>query len=420
MPEIKINAQRLMDDLMALATFTEPNTPGWTRRFPSEAYLGARQWLRRKMETESLVTHLDEAANLIGRLAGRSARSPIFTGSHTDTVMGAGRFDGMLGVLGPLEAIRALREAGVHLHHPLCVVDYFAEEANDYAIACLGSLAIVGEFNREWLKRHVNGLTLERAIMEGGGLPQRLGPPLLKTGDVAAHLELHIEQGPVLDQHSVTLGAVDGIVGIRRARILLHGKENHAGTWPMNLRHDALAAAGQMITVLEAACRAEPKAVGTIGKLDVSPNQGNVIPGQVMLMAEVRHLDMAVIDRLWEAFITHARAACKERGVTLSILTETRMESVIAPKWLHALVLNVCQKLEPRTMVLSSGAGHDTSYMAQIAPAAMIFVPSIDGRSHSPEENTLPEHLARGVRALAEVIVELDNSLILQSSKKEN
>lgn len=409
MPEIKINTQRLMDDLLALATFTEPNTPGWTRRFPSEAYLGARQWLRRKMEAEGLVTHFDEAANLFGRLEGRELLPPILTGSHTDTVMGAGRLDGMLGVLGPLEVVRALREAGVHLHHPLCVVDYFAEEANDFAIACLGSLAIVGQFNREWLKRHVNGLPLERAIMEGGGLPERLGPPLMKPGEVAAHLELHIEQGPVLDQHSITLGAVNGIVGIRRARILLHGKENHAGTWPMHLRHDALAAAGQMLTALEAVCRAELGAVGTIGKLDVSPNQGNVIPGQVMLMAEVRHLDMTVIDQLWEAFITQACAACAERGVILSIITETRMDSVVAPEWLHQLVLNVCRKLEPRTMVLSSGAGHDTSYIAQIAPAAMIFVPSIDGRSHSPEENTLPEHLARGVQALAQVIVEVDS-----------
>lgn len=411
MPEIKINTQRLLDDLMALATFTEPNTPGWTRRFPSEAYLGARQWLRRKMEAEGLSTRLDEAANLIGRLEGREQLPPIYTGSHTDTVMGAGRFDGMLGVMGPLEAVRALREAGITLRHPLCVVDYFAEEANDYAIACLGSLAIVGQFNREWLKRHVHGLTLEHAIMEAGGLPEQLGPPLLKPGEVAAHLELHIEQGPILDQHAVTLGAVDGIFGIRRARIILRGKENHAGTWPMNMRHDALAAAGQMITALEALCRTEPKSVGTIGKLDVSPNQGNVIPGQVMLIAEIRHLDMPTLDRLWETFLAQAQAACHERGVTLDVLTETRMDSVVAPRWLHEIVLNVCRRIDPRTMVVSSGAGHDSSYMALIAPAAMLFVPSIDGRSHSPEENTLPEHLARGVQALAEVLVEVDKTL---------
>ncbi|MGQ0604279.1 MAG: M20 family metallo-hydrolase [Anaerolineales bacterium] len=411
MPEIKINTQRLMDDLMALATFTETDTPGWTRRFPSEAYLGARQWIRRKMEAEGLTTRLDEAANLIGRLAGREALPPIFTGSHTDTVMGAGRFDGMLGVMGPLEVVRALREAGIQLRHPLCVVDYFAEEANDFAIACLGSLAIVGQFNREWLVRHVNGLTLERAIMEGGGLPERLGPPLMKAGDVVAHLELHIEQGPVLDQHSVTLGAVDGIFGIRRARVILRGTENHAGTWPMDMRHDALAAAGQLIVALEAICRAEPKSVGTIGKLDASPNQGNVIPGQVMLMAEIRHLDMRLLDGLWEDFMACARTACAERGVKLDVITSTRMESVVAPQWLHEIVLGVCKQLEPRTMVMSSGAGHDTSYMALIAPAAMIFVPSIDGRSHAPEENTLPEHLARGVQALAMAIVEVDQQL---------
>lgn len=408
---ITINTQRLLDDLHTLATFTEPNTPGWTRRFPSEAYLGARQWLRRKMEAEGLLTHLDAAGNLFGRVEGRERLPLLLTGSHTDTVMGAGRFDGILGVLGGLEAVRCLREAGVTLRHPLAVVDYFAEEANDFAIACMGSLAIAGQFNREWLQRHVNGLTLQRAIMEGGGLPERLGPPLMQPGEIAAHLELHIEQGPVLDQHGVRLGAVDGIFGIRRARIVLRGKENHAGTWPMTMRHDALAAAGQMITTLEALCRAEPKSVGTIGKLDVSPNQGNVIPGQVMLMAELRHLDMDCLDRLWVAFVDQAQAACQARGVTLAVITETRMASVVAPAWLHALVLEVCRRLEPRAMVVSSGAGHDTSYMALLAPAAMIFVPSIDGRSHAPEENTLPEHLALGVQALAETLIEVDRKL---------
>jgi len=408
---IQVNASRLLDDLHTLATFTEPNTPGWTRRFPSEAYLGGRQWLRRKLEAEGLVTSLDAAGNLFGRREGREKLPPLLTGSHTDTVMGAGRYDGMLGVLGGLEAARCLREAGIALRHPLCVVDYFAEEANDYAIACMGSLALVGQFNREWLIRHVQGLTLERAIMEGGGLPERLGPPLMTSGDVAAHLELHIEQGPILDQHQVTLGAVDGIYGICRARIVLRGKENHAGTWPMDFRHDALAAAAQLIVAIESIARSEPRSVGTVGKLDVSPNQGNVIPGGVILMAEMRHLDMAILDRMWAAFMEKAQAACAERGVTMEVITSTRMDSVVAPDWLREIVLNVCRALDPQTMIVSSGAGHDTSYMSLIAPAAMIFVPSIDGRSHAPEENTLPEHLARGVQALAEVLVEIDQKL---------
>ncbi len=411
MSPIAINAQRLWNDLMTLAQFTEPNTPGWTRRFPSVAYQRGRQWLRTQLEAEGLTTWIDAAGNLFGRREGTENLPSIHVGSHTDTVMGGGRFDGALGVLGALEATRALREAALPLRHPLVVANYIAEEATDYAIACMGSLAMCTDhFKAAWLERTVGNLTLRQSIIDMGGQPNELGQPLVRPGEIAAALELHIEQGPILEARGVKLAAVSGVVGIHRALLELIGKANHAGTTPMDLRHDALAAAARIICAIEDSARAHPGTVGTVGKLDVQPNQGNVIAGKVAMMAEMRSLDMQEVDAMWAEFMTVAKRSCTERGVDLQIFNETRMDSVIPPLWLHKIVRNVCQRLDPNALVIPSGAGHDTSYLGLIAPAAMIFVPSVDGRSHAPEEYTPPEDLARGVRALAETIVEVDKS----------
>ncbi|MCX6048769.1 MAG: Zn-dependent hydrolase [Chloroflexi bacterium] len=411
MSPITINAQRLWDDLMTLARFTEPNTPGWTRRFPSTAYQQGRQWLQAQMEAEGLTTHIDAAGNLFGRREGRENLPPIHVGSHTDTVMGGGRFDGALGVLGAFEAVRTLREDNLSLRHPLVVADYISEEATDYAVACMGSLAMCTDhFRAEWLERTVGGVTLRQAIIDMGGQPDKLGQPLVRPGEIAASLELHIEQGPVLEARGVKLAAVSGIVGIHRALLELQGKANHAGATPMDLRHDALAAAARMISAIEEIARAHPGTVGTVGKLEVQPNQGNVIAGAVTMMAEMRSLNMQEVDGMWAEFMTIAQKVCAERGITVQIFNETRMDSVIPPQWLHELVGHVCQRLDPHAIITPSGAGHDTSYVGLIAPAAMIFVPSLDGRSHAPEEYTAPEDLARGVQALAETIVEVDKS----------
>ncbi|MCL4861177.1 MAG: Zn-dependent hydrolase [Caldilineaceae bacterium] len=411
MLEPTINAQRLLDDLEALAQFTEPDTPGWTRRFPSDAYRRARQWLRARMETAGLATQLDNAGNLFGRRDGAANMPPIHAGSHTDTVMGGGRYDGTLGVLGALEAARAIADAGIRLRHPLVVADHLSEEATDYAIACLGSLAMcTGHFRPEWLARQVNGVTLRQAMLDMGAHPEELGQPLVKPGEIAAFLELHIEQGPVLEARGATLAAVSGIVGIRRALVELAGKANHAGATPMDLRHDALAAAARIIVAVEEIARAHPGAVGAVGKLDLRPNQGNVIPAQVTLMAEMRSLDMAALDAMWADLLQLAQEASAARGVTLHFHNETRLDSVTPPRWLHELVLAVCRRHDPKALAIPSGAGHDASHLALVTPAAMIFVPSVGGRSHAPEEYTDPADLARGVHALADAIVAIDRA----------
>lgn len=400
--------ERLLDDLESLARIVEPDTPGWTRRFPSPAYLAGRDWVRERMRQAGLETRIDAGANLLGYLAGSAELPPIMLGSHSDTVYGGGRYDGPLGVLGGLEVVRCLQDAGVRLRHPLIVADYLAEEVNPFGVSCVGSRALAGNFRPEWRERSALGQTLGEAISAAGGQPDLLGAPLVRRGAILACLELHIEQGPVLEQRKIGLAAVSGIVGIRRATFELVGRPDHAGTTPMALRHDALAAAAVMVTTLEALCRAEPQAVGTIGRLEVTPNQGNVVPSQVVLAAEVRSLDSAIIERIWNELLAASEAACQERGVELRLVTRTDAVPARPADWLLELVLAACRSLEPATLLLPSGAGHDTAHLGQIAPAAMIFVPSIGGRSHCPEELTTPEQLALGVQALVAAVLKLD------------
>ncbi|MFN8498944.1 MAG: Zn-dependent hydrolase [Anaerolineae bacterium] len=402
------NLDRLMTDLLTLATFVEPGTPGTTRRFPSQAHVAGRRWLRQRMDEAGLQATIDAAGNLLGYRPGRADLPPIMIGSHSDTVYGGGRYDGALGVLGALEAARTLAEANVSLRHPLIVADYLAEEATDFGVSCIGSRAMSGGFDPAWLARTLNGQTLAEAIAAVGGKPDTIGEAERQPGEVAACLELHIEQGPVLETGGIGLGAVSGIVGILRAIFELRGRPDHAGTTPMSLRRDALAAAAEVIAAVERIAGAQPGAVGTVGRLAVSPNQSNVVPGVVELTAEMRHLDEATLDSIWEQFVAEAGAMCARRGVGLDISAVTRMHAAAPPPWLLELVLAACRALDPNAITLPSGAGHDSAHLAHIAPSAMIFVPSVGGRSHCPEEETHPEDLARGVAALMHAVVAVD------------
>jgi N-carbamoyl-L-amino-acid hydrolase len=210
MREPQPSLERISHDLDALARFVEPDTPGWTRRFPSQAYLRGRGWLRQRMEQAELRTWVDDAGNLFGRRDGAEDLPPILLGSHTDTVLGGGRYDGPLGVVGAIEAARALGEAGVTLRHPLLVADFLAEEANAFGVSCVGSRALAYGLEPAWLGRAAEGTTLAEAIRACGGHPEELAAPLARPGAFAACLELHIEQGPVLEAQGAALGAATG------------------------------------------------------------------------------------------------------------------------------------------------------------------------------------------------------------------
>jgi N-carbamoyl-L-amino-acid hydrolase len=410
--QLPIDAARLLDNLETLATFTEPGTEGWTRRAFSPAFGAGRAWLAERMREAGLTAVVDAAGNLVGRRAGEAARPVLMIGSHTDTVPGAGRFDGMLGVLAGVAIARALDEHGAQLRHPLEIVDFLAEEPTPFGVSCIGSMGMAGALDPALLdRRDEDGRTLADAIEAVGGRPDATATAARRPGEIAAYLELHIEQGRVLEQAGAPLGAVRGIVGIRRAALRLAGRPDHAGTTPMALRHDALAAAAETVLVVERAARAAGDAVATVGVLRVSPNQENVVPGAVSLSVEVRHLDWPTVERLWDEIEAAARAVCAPRGVMLTVADLADVAPMRTPDWLAQVIAEMCAEVAPGTPALPSGAGHDGSWIGRIAPAGMIFVRSKDGRSHCPEEYSSPEDITAGVTALALALLALDRRL---------
>ena len=285
------NVERLESDINTLASYTDPDQP-WTRRPFTKLFQEGRDWLSREMEAAGLTVELDASGNVVGRRPGTEDLPPILIGSHTDTVSGGGRFDGAIGVIAGLEIARCLKELDIQLRHPLEIVDFLGEEPTDFGVSTVGSRGMTNNLAPEMLaKTDETGQTLERSPDELGGRPADIPAEVRKPGDIAAYLEIHIEQGPVLEQKGIPLAAVTGIAGIRRFFVVVSGEINHAGTTPMALRKDGLVAAAQFVVDAEKIIRQEENAVGTVGYLSVSPNMANVVPGRVELIVEMRSID---------------------------------------------------------------------------------------------------------------------------------
>jgi N-carbamoyl-L-amino-acid hydrolase len=402
---------RIKRDIETLSTFVDKSKPGWTRRPFTVWYEQGRRWLQEQMESCGMKVRFDAASNLIGRIEGSDpALAPILIGSHTDTVTGGGRFDGIIGVLAGLEVVRRLRETGTVLRHPLEVVDFTAEEPSEFGISTIGSRGMVNNLSPDMLARtDANGLMLRDAITQAGGQPDRIAETARQPGDVALYLELHIEQGPVLEQTEHQLGVVTGIVGIHRDRVRVEGKTNHAGTTPMHMRSDALTGAAEMMLALEAICReAYPEAVvGTVGKCQVEPNAANVIPGAVSFEMEVRSLSGDLLEGIRARFREQAVRIAQERGLAVQFDSLSKSEAIYVPEEVQAVIEAAC-RATGKTMRLPSGAGHDGNQIARIAPIGMIFVPSRDGRSHCPEEWTDYAVVELGVQALMRSVLAFD------------
>jgi N-carbamoyl-L-amino-acid hydrolase len=404
------NTERLAGDILTMATFTDPEQR-YTRRPFTKLFQEGRCWLREEMEAAGLNVTLDAAGNLVGRREGREDLPPLMIGSHTDTVAGGGRFDGVIGVIGGLEVARCLDELGISLRHPLEVVDFLAEEPTDFGVSTVGSRGMVGALSPELLaKTNDRGRPLADALSELGGRPEEVPSEVRQRGDIAAYLEMHIEQGPVLDREGIPLAAVTGIAGIRRFTVTIDGEPNHAGTTPMELRRDALVAASRFIIESESIFRSEPNSVGTIGYLQISPNMANVVPGQAELIVEMRSIDPKIIDRIDYRLHQKAREIAEERAISIKMDPLTDASPVQADPRLIEITTNACRQTDPRALVLPSGAGHDATQIGTIAPIGMIFVPSRDGISHNPAEWTDSADIALGVQALARALILADQA----------
>lgn len=414
-PRLSIDADRLWRRIETLAAITDPERP-WSRVAFSELHKQGRAWLKREMEQAGLSVSVDAGANVIGRLPGlEDARAPIVTGSHTDTVPRGGRFDGIAGVLAALEAAQTLAESGCKLRHPLEVIDFLAEEPNQYGLSCIGSRAMAGVLTQAQLAYVApDGTTTGEGIAAMGGDPSKLTSPLRDRGDVAGFFELHIEQGAVLEDDGIDIGIVTDIVGITRYQIEVIGEAAHAGTTPMGRRKDALVAAAMMVQEAEARALAQDTngayLVATIGKVEVVPNGSNVVPGRVELAIEVRSNRNAEIERFFEGYLARAAEICTQRSLALEARRVSDGMAVACDHAVQAAFTVAADRVGASHMRMSSGAGHDAAYLARLGPSGMIFIPCFRGRSHCPEEWTDKEALAKGAQVLLDAICIYDSS----------
>jgi N-carbamoyl-L-amino-acid hydrolase len=413
-----IDASRLWGDIMALADITDPDRP-YTRRSFTPLFLQGRAWLKQRFVQAGLDVRMDSAGNLIGRRNGLDPRCGVIAvGSHSDTVPSGGRFDGVAGLAAALEIARALHDADVQLRHSLEVIDFLAEEPSEFGLSCVGSRGISGALTSAMLDLiGPGGERMSDALRRVGGDPDRLDAA--KRSDIRAFLELHIEQGVVLERQSIDVGIVTSIVGIRRIEIVFDGAADHAGTTPLALRKDALlAAAGTVVSVRRAAEQLSGSNgqyfVATVGILDVEPSASNIVPGRCRLMIDARSTDAALTARFVEVIERESAAHAVRANVTrspLRILSDT--PPVVCDPRLLDILRKSARALGFNQIDLASGAGHDAAFMSRICSSAMVFVPCRSGKSHAPEEWANRDQIAAGAAAMLDAVRAIDRAFAL-------
>ena len=414
-PPTRVDAAALQQRIEALSRFGRPSSgnfaDGVSRVAYSDADVDGRRYVTDLMRAAGLEPRVDAAGNIFGRRAGTEATlSPILFGSHIDSVPNGGNFDGDLGSLAALGVLEALAAAGLRTRHPLEMVVWANEEGVAFNLVLAGSRVVAGDakldLNQVW-----NGVTRADAISRIGGDPSRILEAIRPKGAHHCYLELHIEQGAMLERENVAIGVVEGIVAIDRYDVVVSGVANHAGSTAMADRQDALLAASHLTIAVHDVVSAEPgRQVGTVGKLDVTPNVPNVIPGVVRLSVELRDLSTEKLKRMAEKI--------RRRASEIGKLTRTSIEFTLSNSTMPAsaaveaqqAIERVAGRLGVTHRRLPSGAVHDAQMMARLSPMGMIFVPSIGGISHSPRELTRWDQCAQGADVLLGTVLEMDRA----------
>ena len=399
---LPIDAARLQARIDQLGRVGLHPEGGLFRGLYDDGWVEAIELVRSWLEEAGLETRSDAVGNLFGRLAGSEDRDVVMTGSHVDTVKQGGKYDGALGIHVAIAAVAALKVVGGVPRRPIEVLVTCEEEGSRFRSNFWGARAIVGRIGADEPERirDEDGVTLAAAMRARGFDPARIGEA--ERRDVAAFLECHIEQGAILESEGYPLGVVSTITGQRLYRVRVGGRQDHAGTTPMDLRRDAVAGAAAMIERIAAAAAAMGRpAVATVGWITAGPGAFNIVPGVCEFTIDARHPDPGprceLLARI-EAILEEVRA---ERGLGLEIETAMDHEPVPMAPTIRRLLEETIERMGLRYLVMPSGAGHDSEVIAQSFPTAMLFVPSRDGRSHTPDEYTPIEQIVPGVRALA-------------------
>jgi hydantoinase/carbamoylase family amidase len=409
---IQAVATGLHDAIAELAGFNDdPAAGGITREVYTPTYAAALERVMSWMRETGLAVRLDAVGNLFGRWEGSEPGAPlVLTGSHVDTTLNAGRYDGVLGVLGAIEAVRSLRAAGTAPRHSIEVVAWAGEEPR-FGTGCVGSRAAAGELQRADLDRLCDraGVSMAGALRTAGFDPDRLADARIDPATIQALVELHIEQGAVLESAGEAIGVVTAIAAPHDFRLTLRGAATHAGATPMGLRRDALAGAAEVMLVLERLAQESPSGttVGTVGVLRASPGAINVVPGEVELDVDVRDCDLAARELVVASIRAAAGEIAERRGLELEVTPIVEDVPVACDPRVVDAAEATCRELGLAYRRMASGAYHDAMIMGRQVPIGMVFVPSAGGISHHPDEYTAPEELERGVQVLAGTLARL-------------
>ena len=408
---VAADPERMESRIEALGRFGTNPEGGVSRVAYSDADLAGREYVRELMEEAGLEVRIDAAGNLIGRREGTESGLPtIMFGSHTDSVPGGGNYDGDVGVIGAIEVAQLIHERGIATRHPLEVVVFTDEEGG-----LVGSRAMIGKLTEAAMDvvSH-SGLTVRDGIRRVGGDPDRLDEAVRTPGDIAAFIELHIEQGAILHEADLDIGVVEGIVGIRWWDITIEGFANHAGTTPMDRRWDAMVTAADLTLAINRVATELPgRQVATVGKIQAFPGAPNVIPGEVVMSLEIRDLDADKMQQVFDLIEAEARRIAEARETPIRF-EEIDVASPPAPtdQQMRRIISAAAEDLGMSWQLMPSGAGHDAQDMALIAPTGMIFVPSVDGISHSPREFTSARDMANGATVLFNTVLAIDGGAL--------
>ena len=409
--KIAIDQRRLTSEIDALAAFSDAAPPAVTRIVFTPTDLKARAWLKGRCVEAGLIVRHDAIGNTFARWAGSEPHAPVVgTGSHIDAIPNAGKYDGVVGVLGGLEAIRALQRAGLRPKHSIELLIFTSEEPTRFGIGCLGSRLLSGILSAETARKLTDddGATLD-GVRGKAGLAGELEQVRLPAGYYRAFVELHIEQGPLLEREKVPLGIVERIAAPASLRVTVEGAGGHAGGVLMPDRKDALCAAAEVILAVEQAARASGNAdtVATVGICDVFPGAVNSIPARVRLSVDARDTNLQRRDQVLRSLDSACRTTAAKRNVLISAELLNADAPADSGPAIVAALRRACETHSLQFLLMTSRAYHDSLFISRIAPVAMLFIPCRNGYSHRPDEYAAAEDIARGALVLAETLATL-------------
>ncbi len=410
MTNLRIDPEQLWDDLMETARIGGTPKGGICRLTLTDLDRQVRDWFKTRVEALGCNFIVDDMGNMFARRAGRRTDvPPIAMGSHLDTQPTGGKFDGALGVLAALEALRTLHRAGYETFAPIEIVNWTNEEGARFAPAMLASGTFAGVFPRDWAtaRQDRSGQTFGAALETIG----YRGDEICGDHPLSAFFELHIEQGPCLEAEGKDIGVVTGVQAMRWYEATVTGQDTHAGTTPMPRRHDALLAAARLVEAVNASARNHPGAVGTVGLMEVKPGSPNVVPGEVFFTIDLRDPEAEVLDAMEVDIATATAKVIRDCGVEIAIKTIWNQPAQPFDRACVAAVQRAADASGFTSRTMISAAGHDAAYVARVAPSAMVFVPSRDGISHNEAEDTTKDQCAAGAQVLLQAVLDYDRQL---------